>query len=152
MAEYASATARMRASRGISTPDQPSGIAGAVEALVVAGDERLDLAEVGHGADERLAHGGVALDDGPFLGGQPAGLAQDAVWDADLAHVVQQAARPHHPQAALGESQRGAEQRGRTPSPARCAAGCSWSLLSTAVTIDSRMPKLVFSSPSDASP
>ena len=57
-----------------------------------AGADRLD---VGQGPHDRIAQPHVLLDDRVLLGGQRARLAQDAVRDRDLAHIVEQPGQLH---------------------------------------------------------
>jgi hypothetical protein len=70
-------------------PAEALRIAGAVRALVMAGDPAdLDLVE--HVADDPRAERGVRAHERPLRRVERAGLEQDGVRDADLADVVQQ--------------------------------------------------------------
>ncbi len=75
---------------GMSLAGQPVEIAVPVPALVVMADAGADEVDVGQVAHDQVAEADVLLDDVVLLGGQLAGLAQDAVRDADLADVVEQ--------------------------------------------------------------
>ncbi len=78
-------------------------VAGAVVALVVVKDRCRHRAQGGYLLDDAVADPRMQLHDPALLGGQAAGLEQDAFADADLAHVVQQ--RGEHELLAPARSQ-----------------------------------------------
>ena len=80
----------IRAMIGISFAGKAIGIAAAVEALVVEFDAGQHVLQLRNGAHDVRAFHGVLLHQLEFFVGELAGLFQDAVVDADLAHVVQQ--------------------------------------------------------------
>ena len=83
---------------------QAARIAGAVEALVVVGDEPADrLGEAAELLQQLAAVARVALDRGELLVGQLAGLVEDLQRDGELADVVQQAADGEVPARGGGE-------------------------------------------------
>src|SRR5207237_7180260 len=68
-------------------------IALSVPALVVMADPRPDTVGVREVAQDQVPERDVLLHDLALLIGQLAGLSQDAVWDADLADVVEETGR-----------------------------------------------------------
>ena len=92
MASNESATARMRASRGIVLAGQAARGSPMPSRLswwwAHAGQQVVQLLQVGQDVDADLD---VRLDHAVFLGGQRPGLLEHGVVDADLADVVEQA-------------------------------------------------------------
>ena len=86
----------MRPSIGIASPGEARGVAGAVDSLVVGErHQRGEVEQVDVGAGEDVvADLGVALHHLALVVGEPAGLEQDPVGDADLADVVHRARDP----------------------------------------------------------
>ena len=104
MAEKASATAMIRAIKGMASPASPIDIAGPVPALVVVADARADQVGVGQVTHDQVAEDDVLLDDLVLVVGQGARLAQQMVRHADLADVVQQSGQPDRPDGRLVET------------------------------------------------
>src|SRR5204863_4415303 len=71
---------------------QPIRIAGAVPALVVMADDARDVLEEGNTGDDPRAVLRMFTHGGPLGLRERPRLAQDVVWDADLADVVQDGA------------------------------------------------------------
>ncbi len=109
MASKASATAKMRAPRGMAGPGEPERIAGAVPALVVVVHHRDRVAQERDALQDLPADLGMAPHDHPLLGRQGAGLEQDRVGDADLADVVQEDAAAQRVELGGGQAVRAGE-------------------------------------------
>ncbi len=78
------------------------GVAGAIEALVVRGDDRHEVAQGLDGREDGAADRRVRAHEHPLVGGERPGLIQDRVGHADLADVMEQRAELHAPQLVTG--------------------------------------------------
>ena len=68
------------------------------------GDHDLGLpAKARHSQQDLVAEVGVALDGGPLVGVERAGLVEDGIRDPDLAHIVEQAGAGECPQLVCGQ-------------------------------------------------
>ena len=135
-----------RADRNVGA-GEAVGIAGPVDALVVAANDRGQL-RVAERRDHRRAVAGMALDQRELLLGEPAGLGQDRPRHVDLADVVHECGRadPRHLLGRQAQLARNAlrvasdpaavamrvgvarlEQRAHAPQQVRAGvAGCDW--------------------------
>ena len=91
------------------SPDSPSGIAAAVDALVVGEHGGRDLAHALDAQQQPRAVGGMALDQPPLGRVQLAAADQDVIGQRLLAEVVHQAGGVDDRLLALGQARRAGE-------------------------------------------